>query len=63
MGNDNEDIKLTDINKQKPITLNWISQNRLFSELSRNFKEVIFSKSECSFGISVLDSRYTHSGS
>ncbi len=60
VGNDNENIKPMDINQQRPTTLNWTSRNRLWSELSRNFREVTFSESELLVNTSVLDTRYEH---
>lgn len=52
---DKKDIRLADINKQKPTTPNLILQNKLLSELSLNFKEITFDESEFLAGIPVLD--------
>ena len=71
--NNKEEIRLADtissfnryskpanIDKERPTTPNWISQNVLLSELSRNFREVTFSESEFPVGTLVLDTRYVH---
>ncbi len=58
MGNDNKNSRPTDIDIKRPATLNETLRNELPNELSRNFKEVTFSKSEFLFGIPVLDIRY-----
>lgn len=52
-----------DIAQQRLTTPDWILRKRLLSELSRNFKKVMFSKSSFLFGISLLDIRYEHPGS
>ena len=58
--NDKEDIKTADINNKMSATSNWMPQNRLLSESSVSFKEVMFN--ECKFlsGTPVLDIRYEH---
>ncbi len=61
--NDHENSRLMGIDKQRPITLNLTFRNGLLSELSRNFREVIFSESKFLVGIPVLDIRYIHSRS
>lgn len=56
-----EDIKPeANIDKWRPATPNWTSQNKLLSELSSIFKEMMFSESKFSAGILVLDIRYKH---
>lgn len=58
--NNEKDIKLADIEKQRLASSNWIPENRMLSKLSSTFKEVTFNKSEFSTGILVLDTRYLH---
>lgn len=60
MSNNNENSRLADINQLKPITSNQIFYNKLLSKLTWNFKENMFSKSEISVDISVLDIRYMY---
>ncbi len=59
-GNDDENSRPTDIDKQRPITPNCKTQNRLLSELSWNFREVIFGESKFLVSTSVLDTKYMH---
>lgn len=42
-GNDNENSRLANIDKQRLITPNWTLQNGILSELFWNFREVTFS--------------------
>ena len=60
IGNDKEDIRRADIDKQRPATPNWTPQNGLLSELSSTFREVTFSKSEFLASTPVSDTRYKH---
>lgn len=46
MDNDEEDIRLADIDSQKLASPNLILQNRLLSKLILNFKNMIFSESD-----------------
>ncbi len=61
--NDDENSKLADIDKKRLTIPNWTPQNGLLSELSRNFREVTFSKSKFLVGTPILDTRYVHPGS
>ncbi len=61
--NDNEDIRLANIDQQTPTTPNWIPQNGLLSESSWNLREVTFSKSKFLVGTPVSDTRYEYPGS
>ncbi len=63
MGNDDKNIRPVDIDKQRPITLNWTPRNGLLSELPRNFREVTFSRSEFPVSTPVSDTRYVLSES
>ncbi len=60
MGNNDENSRPADIDKQRPTTPNLISRNGLLRELSRNFREVTFSESKFPVGTPVLDTRYVH---
>ncbi len=59
--NNNEDIRPTNIDQQRPTTLNWIPRNGLLSKSSRNLREVMFSESEFLISTSISDTRYEHS--
>ncbi len=61
--NDDENSRPANIDKKRPTTPNWTSRNGLLSELSQNFREVTFSKSEFPIGTPVSDTRYVHHGS
>ncbi len=61
--NDDENSRPADIDEQRPITPNWIPQNGLLSESSRNFREVMLCESEFPVGTPVSDTRYMHPGS
>ena len=63
ISNDEEDIRPANIDKERLATPNWTSQNRLLSELSSTFREVMFSECKFSVRISILDTKYKHSGS
>ena len=63
MGNNNKNIRPANIDKKRPIIPNEILSNVLLSELSRNFREITFSKFEYLVGIPVLNTRYEHFGS
>ncbi len=58
--NDEKDIRPANINQQRPTTPHWTLWNGLLSELSRNFREITFSKSEFPFGTPVYDTRYEY---
>ena len=58
--NNNDNIRLANIDQQRPTTRNWTSQNRLLNESSQNFREITFSKSKFPLGIPVLNTRYKH---
>ena len=59
--NNEEDINLPNINEERLAIPNWMSQNRLSSELSSTFREVTFSESKFPTTTPVLDTRYKYS--
>lgn len=63
INNKEEDIKPTDISKKKPVTPYWTPQNKLLSELSSSFREVVFGEFKFLAGTPVLDTRYEHAES
>ncbi len=60
IGNDDKNSRPMDIDKQRPTTPNWIPRNGLLSELSQNFREVIFSEFKFLVSTSVSDTSYVH---
>ena len=60
MNNNEQDIRLVHIHKQRSAIPNCTSQNGLLSKLSSTFKEVMFSESKLLAGTLVLDTRYKH---
>lgn len=58
--NNNKDIKLANVNKQRPADSNLMPWNRLLSKSSLMFGEIIFRKSEFWSGTLVLDIEYEH---
>ena len=63
IGNNNENCRYVNIDQQKSTILNWIAQNGLLSDLFRNFKQIMFNKSQFPIGTPVLNTRYKHLGS
>lgn len=63
MNNNEKNIRLVNINKQRSTTLNQISPNNLLSKLLSTFRKVMFDKSEFLANITVLDTKYVYSKS
>lgn len=61
ISNNNKNSKYANIDQQRPIIPNRIFQNGLLSDLSRNFRQIIFSESEFSVSIPISNTRYKHS--
>lgn len=53
IGNNKENIRLADINEQRPATSNWAPQNKLLSKSSLTFREITFIKSKFQAGTPV----------
>lgn len=60
MDNDKENIRQADIDKQGPVTPNWMPWNGLLIKSSSIFREMTFSKSEFLASTPVLDTRYKY---
>ena len=63
IGNNKEDIRPANIDKQRSATFNWTPWNGLLSELSSTFREVTFSESEFPVGRPISDTWYEHAES